>query len=77
MAITRSEKVWFKAWYLFAPVWIADPTGECYVRGRFGMIGDGLVLAADALCNSINFVLSCLDHEYEPHFQFLITDKDY
>lgn len=70
-------KYWFKAWYLFAPVWISDPYGECYVRGRGGFIGEILIDLADFFTHSINFALSFLNPDYEPHFQFRITDKDF
>lgn len=62
----------YKGWHLFAPVWVQDPDGEFIVTPRWGIIGAGLDILAEAVEASINFFLSMTNPHYEPCFLFFV-----
>lgn len=66
------RKFYYKGWHGFAPVWIADPHGECEVRARWWWLGEILL----DLSLVIALLIMRLSSE-DLMFSFYITDKDW
>ncbi len=75
MPKTIEGQNYYKARFLFAPIWVANWESDCPdIRARWGILGEFLLDFAVALVQSINFVLSAIDSDYEPHFQILVLE---
>ena len=69
------DMVWYKGSFAgFAPIWISDPMGECYVDGR-GVLGFILLPVAEFFVQSINLMKSFMDAEYEGGFPMYYDDR--
>ncbi len=71
-------KRWYKGFYAgIAPIWIADPEGDCYVDPR-GIFGQLLLPLVDFLVEIMIFILTVLDKDYVPAFPMsYYPDKEY
>lgn len=56
---------WYKGMFAgLAPIWIADPHGECHVDSR-GIIGAVLFPVVDTLFSAFIFINSMIDPDYD------------
>lgn len=67
---------WHKGFFgFFAPVWVADPYGQCWIKPRH--IGHLLFPVAEFIVQSVNVALSMIDAHHQPHFPVFVFEETY
>jgi hypothetical protein len=61
-------KTFYKGRMMFAPIWIAEPDDACYIRARWGFVGEILLDIVQGLV---------LLNANSQGFPVVITDKDW